>query len=72
MSTGDKIGVGVGAILLLSIAFFVGMSYQSHHCIGFLTDGRKFVSVKDGCYEYIISDRWINIEKLPNGFYRQK
>lgn len=74
MSENAKAGWWVGSIavvVLIVLSFSIGMSLSSYKCIGFLDDGRKFVSTRDGLDCYLIG-REIWVEKLPNGFYRQK
>ena len=70
MTKGDKIGSGVVMLFLLSIAFLIGTIVQSYTCIGFLEDGRKFVSIRGDLDRYIIEKKIWTVEKLPNGFYR--
>jgi len=48
-----------------------GFAYAAREIwgMGYLDDGRKFVSIEEG--EFILG-KWIWVEKLPNGFYREK
>ena len=75
MTIGEKIGngiaIGLATLFILTLTFWAGRMAESHRCVHFLDDGRKFVSTCDGMDCYLIN-REIWVEKLPNGFYRMR
>lgn len=71
MKAVDIIPIVILVIVFIGASFAIGVSVDSNNCIGYLDDGRKFVSTEDGSRIYLLGER-IWVDKLPNGFYRER